>query len=334
MATSLSKEENYVFGSGICYFAPFDANGRPMGERDLGNVPAFTLSVKSDKYEHTSARTATRKTDLSRTISVTFSGKLTFEDMSADNLALFLAGASTSDAQSSGTVTAERIYNAEADRYYQLGMGTDGVGVAGVSAVTVKVYEFTNASARANSTAYAVGDLFKSTTHVFVVTVAGTSAGSAPTFNTSAIGDSTTDGGATVKYVGETAAYTVDTDYSLDVDLARVGIVSGSSLGDGLALYYSVTSTYASLQVGYTKDANSRTKITSSATGSVTGQFRFVADNAAGTNRNVVISSCSLAPSGDVPFVTDKDIAKFDAEIGVNEKDSNTPLITIFGNPV
>ena len=331
---ALPHVENYVFGSGVCYFAPFDANGRPMGERDLGNVPAFTLSVKSDKFEHTSARTATRKTDLSRTISVTFSGKLTFEDMSAENLALFLAGASSDAAQSSGSVSAERIYNAEAGRYYQLGMDTDGVGVAGVSSVTVKGYEFTNASARANSTAYVVGDLFKSTTHVFIVTTAGTSAGSAPTFDFAAIGNSTVDGTATVKYIGETAAYTVDTDYDLDTDLARVGVVADSTLGDGLALYYTVTGTYPSLQVGYTKTANSRTKITSSASGSVTGQFRFIADNAAGDNRNVVISSCSLAPAGDVPFITDKEIAKFDAEIGVNEKDSNTPLITIFGNPV
>ena len=38
-----------------------------------------------------------------------------------------------------------------------------------------------------------------SSTNVFLVTASGTTAGSAPSFNTTAVGDSTTDGGATWK---------------------------------------------------------------------------------------------------------------------------------------
>jgi hypothetical protein len=56
---------------------------------------------------------------------------------------------------------------------------------------------------RANSTAYVVGNLVVDAagTHVFRCTTAGTSASSAPTFNTAAIGNTTTDGTVTWTYI-------------------------------------------------------------------------------------------------------------------------------------
>ena len=90
--TPLTKSENYVFGRGVCYWAPFDDDGRPMGERDMGNVPGFTLNVESETAEHFSSRSGLRKKDLSVTISVAFNASVTIEDMSAENLALVVAG--------------------------------------------------------------------------------------------------------------------------------------------------------------------------------------------------------------------------------------------------
>lgn len=337
--TPLTKTENYVFGRGVCYFAPFDENGVPMGERDLGNVPGLTINVTSQKAEHISSRSGIAKKDLSVTISVAFNGKASIEDMSAENLALFLGGSSGTITQAATPVTNERIYNLEGGREYQLGVSSNNpTGVRGVGSVTVKVYELKNAAARVNSATMVAGDIFKSGTDVFLVTTGGALAGSAPTYNVAAVGDSTTDGAATVKFLGTTAAYSVgtadDSDYWLSTDSARVGIPSAGDIGLAAALYTSATGNYLSLNVDYTPAANTRTQVTSEAVGAVEGQFRFLADNAAGENNDLFIPSCSVAPSGDLPFITGTEVAKVDLELGVNERDTSTPQIIVDGRPV
>ncbi len=330
--TPLTKTENYVFGRGVCYFAPFDANNRPMGERDLGNIPGMTLTVTSETVEHFSSRSGLRRKDLSVTISVAFNASVTIEDMSADNLALFVAGSSETVTQAATPVTNERIYNAQSGREYQLGVTSSVItGVRNVGSVTVKLYELVNAVARADSTAYAVGDIYKSTTNVFLVTSAGTSAGSAPSFVTTSVGSSTTDGGATVKFLGTTSAFTVTTHYLLSAAAGRIGIVAGANLALACDLYTSVTDGYLSLNVDYTPAAESRTQITSSGSGAVSGQFRFIADNAEGDNRDLFISSCNLSPSGDLPFITENTVASGTFALGVNERDSSTPQVIIDG---
>lgn len=330
--TPLTHAENYVFGRGVCYFAPFDANNRPMGERDLGNVPGLTLTVTSEKAEHFSSRSGLRRKDLSVTISVAFDATVTIEDMSKENLALFVAGTAATVTQAATPVTNERIYNAESGREYQLGTTTSNItGVRGVSSVTVKAYELKNAAARADTTAYAVGDIYKSTTNVFLVTTAGTSAGSAPTYTTAAVGDTTTDGTAVVKYIGTTGAFTLTTDYLLSAEAARVGIVAGGNLALACDLYTEVTEDYLSLNVDYTPAENTRQQITSSGAGAVSGQFRFVADNAEGDNRDLFISSCNLAADGELPFITEAEVASGTFTLGVNERDSSTPQIIIDG---
>lgn len=333
--TPLTHSENYVFGRGVCYFAKFDANGVPMGERDLGNVPGFTLTVTSEKKEHFSSRSGLRRKDRSITISVAFDAKLTIEDMSAENLALFMAGSVATVTQAATPVTNERIYNAESGREYQLGVTTSNItGVRGVSSVTVKLYELVNAAARVNSTPYVIGDIFKSSTNVFLVTASGTTAGSAPSYTTTAIGDATTDGGATVKFLGTTAAFTVVTHYALSTESARVGIVAGANLALGCDLYTEVTGDYLSLNVDYTPAANTRQQVTSSGEGAVSGQFRFIADNAEGDNRDLFLASCNLAADGDLPFITESDVAAGTFTLGVNERDTATPQVIIDGRPV
>lgn len=330
--TPLTHAENYVFGRGVCYFAQFDASGVPMGERDLGNVPGFTLTVTSEKAEHFSSRTGLRKKDLSVTISVAFDAKLTIEDMSAENLALFVAGSVATVTQAATPVTNERIYNAESGREYQLGVTTSNItGVRGVSSVTVKLYELVNAAARADSTAVVLGQIFKSSTNVFLVTTAGTTAASAPSFVTTSVGSATTDGTAVVKYLGTTGAFTVTTHYVLNADSARIGIVDDANLGLACDLYTEVADAYLSLNVDYTPAANTRQQITSSGEGAVSGQFRFIADNAEGANRDLFLASCNLAADGDLPFITEADVASGTFTLGVNQRDTSTPQVIIDG---
>lgn len=333
--TPLTKTENYTFGRGILYIAILDANDRPMGERDIGNVPGFTITVATERFKHKSSRSGQGITDLDIPISTELSGKLDVEDMSPENQALFVAGSVSTRTQAATPVTNERIYNAESGREYQLGVTSiNATGVRGVTAVTVKLYELVNAVARANTTAYAVGDIFKVATDVFVITVAGTTAGSAPTFTTTAIGDTTTDGSATAAFLGTTAALTLTTHYTLSAEAARIGIVAGGNLALACSLYNTVSGNYLSLSVDYTPQANTRTQIQSSGGGATSCQLRFIADNSEGDNKDLFLAKCNVSASGDNAFITSDDIARFSLEIGIAARDSSTAQIIIDGRVV
>lgn len=332
--TPLTKPENIVLGRGVCYFAPFDAAGVPLGERDLGQVEQLTLTIEQTTESYYSKRTAVATKIVEYVTQTDFAGEFTVADMSAENIAMFLAGSRSTVTQAATPVTNERIYNAQSGREYQLGASsTHPAGVRNVASVTVSLYELENAVARADSTPYVAGDIYKSTTNVFLVTAGGTSAGSAPSFVTSSVGASTTDGGATVKYLGTTGNFTVTTHYLLSAEAARVGIVAGADLALACDLYTEVTDEYLSLNVDYTPAAESRDRMVTSGGGSIAGQFRFIADNSIGTNRDTFISSCKLSTNGEIPLIGEG-TAAVTMRLGVNELDSSTPHILVEGRAV
>lgn len=330
----ITKEEKYIFASGIPYFAPFDSTGSAyLGERDLGNCPVVNIDVASEVYKHNTSRTANRQQDFTQVLSVSFNAKLDCEDISSENVAFLFAGSKNTITQASGNVTGERIKNMEALREYQLGeTSSNPGGVRGVSSVTVKLWEASNAATRVNSTLYTVGSVFKSGSNAFVVTAEGTTAGAAPAFATAAIGDATTDGTATVKWVGNTTAYTVTTDYLLSPASGRIATPAGGK--PALAAAVMPAGFYLSFSVDYTTDANTREQIVTTSAGTIKGKFRFISDNGDGKNRDVLIPSCSLSVSGQFPLVTGKEIAKLTFDLGVNERDTNTPQIIIDGRPI
>lgn len=337
--TPPTKTENYVFGRGVLFFAQFDAAGNPMGERDLGNTPGFSINVESERYTHTSSRSGLAKTDVDRVISTTLSGSITIEDMSAENQALFIAGTVRARTQASTPVTGEVLYNIESNRQYQLGATAGNPsGVRGVGSVTLALREATTAPAIATSTAYAVGTLLKNTTNLFVVTTAGTSAGVAPTYNVAAVGDTTTDGTAVVTYLGSTTVWVNGTDYVVNAESGRLTIPATGAIAaayDALPLDSDGKRiTLFSATAGYTPEANSRTQVVSAGAAATSGQLRFIAENAFGDNRDLFIASVSLGASGENPFITAAEIGSFTLEVGVNERDSTTPQIIIDGRPV
>lgn len=338
--TPPTKTENYVFGRGVLFFAPFDENGVPMGERDLGNTPGFSLSVETERYTHTSSRSGLAKTDLDIAISTALSATITVEDMSTDNQALFIAGTVRERAQASTPVTGEAIANLEPSRQYQLGAtAANPSGVRGVSSVSLALAEATSAPSIATSTAYAKGTLLKNTTNLFVVTTAGTTAGSAPSYAVAAVGDTTTDGTAVVTYLGSTTAYVANTDYVVNPESGRITIPATGAIAAAYAAIPVDDTTGKKMAkisgtAGYTPAANTRTQVVSSGTASTNGQLRFIADNAVGDNRDLFIASVSLGASGENPFITEAEIGSFTLEVGVNERDSSTPQIIIDGRPV
>lgn len=257
-----THSNNYTFGRGKIYIDLFDNSGNKTGERFLGNCPGFTLSVSTDKFEHFASTSGLSKKDLTVTTSVNFNAKLSCDDVTNENLALFVGGDVADVTQSATPVTGEAI-KVKAGYEYQLGAtALNPMGVKNVSAVSIKD-------------------------------------------------------------VTDTTTYVAGTDYKLDAATGRFSIVAGGAITDG-----------SEVHAGYTPTAGKRKRVTSGASGSNAGAVRFIADNAVGENRDCYIASAALAASGDLPFITEKDLAKFDLDIGVNEKDSNTPQIIIDGELV
>lgn len=254
-----THSNSYKFGRGKIYIDIFDDAGAKTGERFLGNCPGFTLTVASDKFEHFSSTSGLRKKDLTVTIQVNFSAKITCDDVSNENLALFLGGAVESVAQSATPVTGEHV-TVKTGYEYQLGAtASNPMGVKNVSSVTVK------------------------------------------------------DATAVTTYVA-------NTDYKVDTATGRVYIIAGGGISDD-----------DDVQFGYTPTAGTKTRISTGDSAGLVGALRFIADNAYGENQDCYIASATFAASGDLPFITDNDIAKFDIDVGVNEKDSSTPQIIIDG---
>lgn len=122
---------------GRVFFDPFDTNGNRTGERAFGNCPAFTLTVASTKFEHYSSETGLRQKDASATIEVNRTGKLSSDNMTAGNLALFLSGEEETVSQALGTVSNE-AHTVIQGRFYQLGQTeSNPAGVRNVTAVVV-----------------------------------------------------------------------------------------------------------------------------------------------------------------------------------------------------
>jgi hypothetical protein len=249
----------YVFGRGELFVDLFDSNGAKTGERFLGNCPGFSLNIESEQFEHFSSTGGLRKKDLTVTLSVNFNAEITCDDVSAQNLALFLGGTVSTVTQTATPVTNEAIVVRQ-DREYQLGATSNNpLGVQDV-------------------------------TSVVVTNVAG----------------STT--------------YVLNTDYRLDAAKARIYIIPGGGIANGTTVH-----------VDYTPTAGTITRVSSGGSGSQTGAIRFISDNAAGPNRDLYIASASLSPSGELPLITEDELASFTLAVGINERDSGTPQIIIDG---
>lgn len=132
-----TKTQEYVLGKGRLYFDPFDGAGNLTGEREIGDCPGFTISVESKKLDHYSSTSGVQENDATVTLSIDRKGEITVNNISDENLQLFVIGALATVTQSSGSVTDE-ARTVMKDRHYQLGVSTGNpTGVRGVSSVVV-----------------------------------------------------------------------------------------------------------------------------------------------------------------------------------------------------
>jgi hypothetical protein len=329
--TTYTHTNTYKIPRGKVAFSRLRDGGTYEGYRFLGNCPEFNLQVESENYQHQSSEGGLNQIDLDVVISITRTSGMTVDNMSTDNLAIFLGAAATSYTQSVTPITAEEITGFRTERAYKLGEGstTHPQGVTNVSSVTVTCY----APARANSTAYAVGSIYLPATpnnHLYLCTVAGTSAASPPTFNTA--GSTYSDGTATFLDLGVVTSLAVNTDYYLDATHALVSIGTTGKLASAYnaALAVLTDDQFAlKLRVDYTPAASVRSKVATGSTAALSGKLVFFADNAYGTNQDVVIPSCTIKPSGTLPFIGANEAASVAMDVGINIRDSSTPAIIV-----
>lgn len=189
MAGSQGTEFSYI-GSGSVYLK---VRGSAAPMRPIGNVSDLKFSISEEKKElrdHQNAGGGMANT-LRRINAVEM--EMTMHDFIGANVALALFGSATAIAGATATDEPVTLYAG----------GLTPLAKINPSAVTVDSADGTAASARANSTAYALGDFYKpaiSNGHYYKVTVAGTSAGAPPTFPTD--GTTVADGTATVRDMG------------------------------------------------------------------------------------------------------------------------------------
>lgn len=126
MAFNHTVADNITLARGKLYFSPF-ATGTttPAGhELYLGNTPGFSLSGSVQKLDHFTADTAVRQKDKSVTIESNYTGSVTVDNMSDENLAKFFMGSTSTVTAASATGKTESHLAVPADAVIQLGRTT------------------------------------------------------------------------------------------------------------------------------------------------------------------------------------------------------------------
>lgn len=135
---------NYTLGRGKLYFDPFasgatvTASTAGLGERYLGNSPEFTLSLESTKLDHFNADQGIRTKDKSVLLELNRTGSFVVDDISAENLSLFVLGSTSTVSQTSASGVTSAFTAVKAGQFYQLGVSpTTPAGVRDVTSVVV-----------------------------------------------------------------------------------------------------------------------------------------------------------------------------------------------------
>jgi hypothetical protein len=198
----------------------------------VGNCSALRLAISEDKKQlkdYTQVGGGNYN-EVRRIASCEFN--MTVHDLSAANLARAVFG--DTNAITAGSVTDENVGAA-----YAGGLSVTDYPINTASSVSVE-HAQNAATARANSTAYDVDDYYLPAApngYVYKCTIAGTSAGSPPSFGTT-VGGTTVDGTATFRNVGK-ALLVVTTDY--DVSAGGITLTAAPALYDGEELVVTYT---------------------------------------------------------------------------------------------
>jgi len=313
--------DNYTLGKGVVYFNRKNSSGVYLGERDLGNAPAFTFNVDLEKLEHYSSRGGLRAKDKEIVSEITPGVAFDLDEVTKENLALLTMAELNEVVQTSGSVSAEvvtanlgmratlskrEIANAWLLPYdggstiFAVGETVTGAGGAAgiVMAVTGDATSGTLTIIKTNDTAFVDDEA-----------ITGSGSGSADVNSTSGGSESTVPA-VFVQDSIDTTTYVAGTDYEVstvlkDNTVGRILILSGGSISEGEELH--VTFGYA---------ATTYTEVRAFKETQVEGFLRFVSDNPAGSQQELKIWRASLTPSGDTAMIgEDWSTLSFEGEI-------------------
>lgn len=94
--------QNYHIGKGIVSFK--EAGGSSFV--DLGNAPSFVYSPAVEKKEHFSSREGVKTKDFTAITQISATIKVTLDEMTRENLAIFALGEVGTDTDGNGTILA------------------------------------------------------------------------------------------------------------------------------------------------------------------------------------------------------------------------------------
>ncbi len=128
----------YLIPGGRVYFDPYNASEQLTGEIPMGNCPSFALSISSEKKDHYSRETGKKVKDDSWVLGINISGKLTCDNFTPDNAAMWMAGTIEKKTQAATPVVGELCAVIPGCQYQLGATPANPVGVRNVTGITVK----------------------------------------------------------------------------------------------------------------------------------------------------------------------------------------------------
>ena len=120
--------------------------------------------------------------------------------------------------------------------------------------------------------------------------------------------------------VGAATTYVLGTDYTEDLALGTISIIAGGGIASSAAEI---------IEVDYTTTANTHEQV-STATKSVKGALRYVADNPQGTNKDLYAPSAILSPEGDLALIGEE-LGTIGFNVAFNKRDNSTAVVYLDG---
>lgn len=316
---------NYTLGRGVLYFDKYNAaTGKWEGERHLGNAPEVTSSVSLEKLDHYSSMSGLKAKDHSIILEIAPTFGFTLDEMSPENTALQYMADMESVTQAADDDKVVSLESVMANRYYDLDARNVGITVLsydGGSAIFNEGATLTGGTSGTTATILQViGDATSGVLYLSGITGAGfdddetlSDDGGTPG---AAVADGTESLLTTALSVEDTDAagtfYTAGTDFTVDSETGRIFIVDGGAAEDkNLTVTFGVAETTYNLIKGFVNS-------------SVEGRLRFVSDNAAGKNRELMVWRASITPTGDNAQIGE-DWSQMQFEVEVLKDATNHP---------
>jgi len=133
----INKLDNYTLPRGLMFVDPLDANGNTTGELDLGNIVSATASAESANLTHESSRGGFLEEDRNIPTKISRAYSVVLDSLNMFNLGLFFIG-DLSVVNQAATPVLDEAITVKQGRWYQLGAGTDVMGVRNVSSVVIQ----------------------------------------------------------------------------------------------------------------------------------------------------------------------------------------------------